>query len=122
MSGNDWIGHVVNHHPSNTLYGGGVDDFLVAMDLVIAECAAEMAWETGDTKIDEQTSREFNAFKSAALAARDMWRAQFGDISSTDIEEEEIERFVATLREQNGKYFDEIADALEAGDYTGLAI
>lgn len=108
-------------HPSNRLYDNDVEDFLEAMDLYRAQIERENALtikQVSEWKLDfSKEDREFMGFlveqSNKAWVAKEIYR--------TYIHRGEA-KVIAKLRAKNDETFNEFADALEYGDYSGLAI
>lgn len=121
-------------HPSNKLYRGEAETFQQAMALVVRECEYEIA-RGGNvvefdahpdryrpltpaerehyTRDDEQTRASFETYRDAARRALEIYRKHL------DAAERAA---VAEMRATGGDDMQMIADALEAGEYSGLAI
>lgn len=112
-------------HPSNRLYSNDVSGFDEAMQLVEQECDWEIAQSVSisvgvqNPDIVKQLAEDGKAiratladFKQKARRALDEYRRGGRTVSE----------FLAWLRSHDDHDMRQFADALEAGDYSGLAI
>ena len=101
------------HHPSNELYNGEAESFEHAMELVIGACDYELRLfgnEHSDDKLAAASIRKYRD-KAANACAEYLERKRKID-----------EEFVHWLRSHDDEEMTAFADALESGDYSGLAI
>lgn len=97
--------------PSNRLYNGEVSDFCEAMDCVIAACGREIVEPESDA--DRKCNQSLIELSEIAAACRDEYRA------AMKMAEEAL---IAKWRESGDADKSNIADCLEGGDYSPLAI
>lgn len=98
--------------PSNRLYNGDVSDFLSAMEAVEAEYLQEANAIEGE-KLEGCDTAEFRSVAALAQTAAGIYRTHL----------QEMHAVVATqLRATGSEDMARFADALESGDYSGLAL
>lgn len=96
--------------PSNRLYRGEITDFRDAMHAVQGECTIEMGYFSGDKELDEKSDSGLQEFSRQANQALAIYVAQVQAAEKCAIEQ------------MRAAGLSEFADALESGDYSGLAI